>query len=116
MLSSPYCSRLDLFFPLPDLEATLPAVGDSFTETVALSPCENGPCAGWLLPDYSFTYRTTRLPDVGTGFRGELLAAMRRSHIERADDAIAAGLRSLATPVDRNAEAEPAPNPAVAGR
>lgn len=111
-----FLGGLDVFFPVPDLEATLPNVGDSFTETVVLSPCEHGACAGWLLPDYAFTYRTTRLPDVGTDFRSELVAAMRRSRIERADEAIAAGLRLLTTPPPRQAEPEPAPPTVTAGR
>ena len=92
-----------LFFPIPDLEATLPNVGDSFTETVVLFPCPEGTdvCGGWDFADYSFTYRTTRLADVRTDFRSELLAAMERSHIANPGDAIAAGLRSLAAPVER---------------
>lgn len=106
-----FIGRRELFFPLPDLEATLPNVGDSFTETVALSPCPEGTdtCGGWDLPDYSFTYRTTRLPDASAGFRPELLAAMRRSGIALAGDAVAAGLRALAAPEDRQAEAEAVP-------
>ncbi len=102
----------ELFFPIPDLETTLPNVGDSFIETVALNPCEGDDICGapWAgFPDYSFTYRTTRLPDVHTTFRDELLAAMRRSRIAIAGDAVAAGLRSLPAPVDRQAEAKPEP-------
>lgn len=96
----------ELFFPVPDLESTLPNVGDSFTETVVLSPCPPGSdvCGDWDFPDYSFTYRTTRLPDVGTDFRSQLLAAMERSQIAGAGDAVAAGLRLLASPGDRKAE------------
>ncbi len=95
---------------MPDLESTLPNVGDSFTETVVLSPCQSDEnvCGGWDLPDYTFTYRTTRLPDVGTDFRSELLAAMKRSGIPIASDAVAAGLRALVEPEVRQAEAEPA--------
>ena len=104
-----FLGGMELFFPVPDLEATLPAVGDSFTETVALSPCEHGFCAGWLLPDYSFTYRTTRMPDVGTDFRTELSAAMTRTDITRADEAVAAGLRLLAATPPRPAEKETPP-------
>lgn len=98
----------ELFFPVPDLEATLPNVGDSFTETVVLDPCPPGAdaCGDWDFPDYSFTYRTTRLPDVGTDFRSELVAAMERSRIGTAGAAVAAGLRLLAAPVDRKAEPE----------
>jgi hypothetical protein len=98
----------DLFFPVPDLEATLPNVGDSFSETVRLSDCQEGPdlCGDVGLSGYSFTYRTTRLPDVRTDFRSQLLAAMERSGIMVAGDAIAAGLRSLSAPRDRGAERE----------
>jgi len=99
----------ELFFPIPDLEATLPNVGDSFTETVVLSPCQGDDVCGagiFGFPDYSFTYRTTRLGDVQTDFFSELLAAMERSGIAVAGDAVAAGLRSLGTPTDREAEEE----------
>jgi hypothetical protein len=99
----------ELFFPIPDLESTLPNVGDSFTETVVLGGCPPGygVCADWLDGDYSFTYRTTRLPDVTTDFRSQLVAAMERSQIQIAGDAVAAGLRSLTSPIDRQAEHEP---------
>jgi hypothetical protein len=98
----------ELFFPVPDLETTLPNVGDSFTETVMMFPCPPGVevCGAWDFPDYSFTYRTTRLPDVRTDFRSQLLAAMERSGIAVAGDAVAAGLRSLRAPIDREAERE----------
>lgn len=113
-----FIGRRALFFPLPDLEGTLPNVGDSFTETVVLSPCEGetDACGGWDLPDYTFTYRTTRLPDFPTDFRDRLTAAMRLGGIAVATDAVAAGLRLLTAPVDRRAEAEPAPGPTLAGR
>lgn len=98
----------ELFFPIWDLEASLPNVGDSVTETVALFPCPEAEiCGAWDFADYTFTYRTTRLADRVTDFRSELTAAMTRSGIAVAGDAVAAGLRSLATPMDRNAEIEP---------
>lgn len=102
---------IDLFFPLPDLESTLLNVGDTFTETVVLSPCRPGEdtCDVTYGPDYSFTYRTTRLGDVATDFGSELVTAMERSGITVAGNAVAAGLRSLAAPVDRNAEPEVGP-------
>ena len=109
--------RRELFFPVPDLETTLPQVGDSFTETVVLSPCEDDEdvCGGWDLPDYSFTYRTTRLPDVSTDFRSRLEAAMKRTGILQAEDAVAAGLSLLAAPRPRQAEVEPGPLATPAG-
>ena len=105
-----FIGRRELFFPLPDLEATLPNVGDSFTETVVLGLCPEGTtvCGGWDTPDYTFTYRTTRLPDVRTDFRSQLEAAMARSGIRLAGDAVAAALRGVEAPVDRKAEPEPA--------
>ena len=99
----------ELFFPIPDLETTLPNVGDSFTETVVLSPCEGDDLCGpgiFGFPDYSFTYRTTRLADVRTNFRDELRVAMQRSGIAIAGEAVAAGLRSLRAPIERKAEPE----------
>ncbi|MFO1141939.1 MAG: hypothetical protein U1E59_06015 [Amaricoccus sp.] len=107
-LGDDFIGRRELFFPAPELAATLPNVGDSFTETVVLSPCGEGvdTCGGWDLPDYSFTYRTTRLPDVPTDFRSRLLAAMERSGVLTAGATVAAGLQSLATPADRQAVEE----------
>ena len=101
-----FIGRRELFFPVSGLETTLPNVGDSFTETVALSACQadENVCGGWDLPDYTFSYRTTRLPDVRTDFRSQVLASMERSGIATASDAVAAGLRALAPPVDRKAE------------
>ncbi|HVJ60129.1 MAG TPA: hypothetical protein VM528_06170, partial [Burkholderiaceae bacterium] len=52
-------------------------------------------------PDYSFTYRTTRLADVQTDFLSQVRIAMDRSGILLATDTIAAGLRSLQPPVPR---------------
>lgn len=57
-------------------------------------------CAGWLLPDYSFTCRTTRLPDVRTDFRSQLLAAMDRTGIALADGAAATPPRPAETEVE----------------
>lgn len=96
----------ELFFPVPDLESTLPNVGDSFTETVKLNPCgeEVDVCGAADFADYTFTYRTTRLADVSTDFVSLLRAAMQRGGIAVAGDAVAAALRSLAAPVDRQAE------------
>jgi hypothetical protein len=112
-----FIGRRELFFPVPDLESTLPNVGDSFTETVVLIPCPPGTsaCGGWFSTDYSFTYRTTRLPDVQTDFRSQLLAAMERSQIRIAGDAVAAGLRMLTAPTDRKAEPDE-PDDVVARR
>ncbi|HEY9566534.1 MAG TPA: hypothetical protein VIR38_00470 [Thalassobaculum sp.] len=93
--------------PAQDLEAALPNVGDELIETVVLSPCEGGgTCGGWGLPDYSFTYRVTRLSDVRTDFLSQLQAAMQRSGIRTATETVASGLRALHAPVPRETQPE----------
>lgn len=57
-----------LSFPLQDLAAAMPFVGDVVEETAILGPChdERGCVTTPLGPspaEYSFTYRVTRLPD-----------------------------------------------------
>lgn len=97
-------ARIDL--STQDLEA-LPNVGDEYIETVVLSPCENdGVCGGADLPDYSFTYRITRLPDARVDLRSVLDEAMHRSGARTELEAIAAGLRSLRAPSPRKIEPE----------
>ena len=96
-------TQVDL--PAQDLEAALPGVGDELIETVVLSPCEGGgTCGGWGLPDYSFTYRVTRLPDVRTDFLSELQAGMQRSGIRSATEAVVSGLQALRAPNPRETE------------
>lgn len=104
-------ARLD--FSIHELETALPNVGDEFIETVVLSPCQGGgTCGGWDLPDYSFTYRITRLPDVQVDPRVVLEDAMRRSGARTEMDAVIAGLRKLPAPRSRNIERQPANQPA----
>ena len=97
-----------------DLEAALPNVGEEFTETVVLDPCPGGACAG--APDYSFTFRVTRLPDVRTDFLSTLGAAVRTSSARSETEAIFAGLRSLKTPHRRKVEQEKGSSPAEGER
>lgn len=57
-------------------------------------------------PDYTFTYRITRLPDVRVDLRSVLDEAMRRSGARSELEAIVAGLRSLRAPSPRKIEPE----------
>jgi hypothetical protein len=116
----PYCVPTDgdddfigharLEFSAQELEAALPNVGDEFVETVVLNPCEHGTeCGGgWPtgLPDYSFTYRITRMPNGEVDMREIINAAMRRSGARSELEAIIAGLRSLRAPEPRPIEPE----------
>jgi hypothetical protein len=71
-----------------------------------LTPCPNGVsvCGGWDLPDYSFTFRVTRLPDARIGVRSVLDEAMRRIGSGSELETIVAGLRSLPPPSPRKIE------------
>lgn len=89
-----------------DLEAALPKVGDEYIETVVLNPCQDQVCGDFDFPDYTFTYRITRLPDVRVDLRSVLDEAMRRSGARSELEAIAAGLRSLRAPSPRKIEPE----------
>ena len=101
-----FIGRARVDFSAQDFEAVLPNVGDEYVETVVLDPCPGAQCAGF--PDYSFTYRITRLPDVRVDLRSELNEAMRRSGARSELEAIVAGLRSLRAPSPRKVEAETA--------
>lgn len=94
-------ARIDLL--AQDLEPVLPHVGDQYTETVVLFPCEYDECGG-NLPDYTFTYRITRLSDARLTLGSLLDKAMRRSGIRSELEAIAAGLRALRAPRSRQIE------------
>lgn len=94
-----FIGRAQVDLPRQNLEAALPNVGDELIETVVLSPCEGGDvCGGWDFPDYTFTYRITRLADVRTDFLSQLEAAMRRSGARSRTEAVIDGLRSLRAP------------------
>jgi len=95
-------ARID--YPTHELEAALPNVGDEVVETVKLDPCPGGYCAGF--PDYTFTWRVTRLPDVRVDLRAVLDEAMQRGGARSELEAIRAGLRSLRAPIPRKAEPE----------
>ena len=73
-----------------------------------LNPCSRdiSACDVTYGPDYSFTYRFTRLPDVRVDLRSVLDEAMQRSGVRSEIEAIAAGLRSLRAPAPRNIEPE----------
>ncbi len=89
-------------YPTHELEAALPNVGDEVVETVKLDPCPGQICAGF--PDYTFTWRVTRLPDVRVDLRSVLDEAMHRSGARSELEAIATGLRSLRAPSPRKIE------------
>ena len=80
-------------YPTQDLEAGLPNVGDEVIESIALEACPGSSCAGY--PDYTFTWRVTRLQDVRVDFRELLTEAMQRSGARTELEAITAGLRYL---------------------
>ena len=92
-----FIGRAPVELTMQELEAALPNVGDEHVRTIVLSPCPAGVsvCGGWDLPDYSFTFRVTRLPDVRVGVGSVLNEAMRRIGSDSELDTIVAGLRSL---------------------
>jgi hypothetical protein len=96
-------ARIDL--STLDLEAVLPNVGDEHIETVVLNPCPIGEvCGGSDLPDYSFTFRVTRVRDARVALRSLLEDAMRRTGARSELEAIVTGLRSLRAPSPRQVE------------
>lgn len=97
-----FIGRAQIDYPTQDLEAALPHVGDEVVETVKLDPCPGWICAGY--PDYTFTWRVTRLPDVRVDLRAVLDEAMGRSGARSELEAIATGLRSLRAPIPRKIE------------
>jgi hypothetical protein len=102
-----FIGRLRLDFMAHDFDAVLHNVGDTFIETVALNPCRGADvCDVTYGPDYTFTYRITRMPDVRVGLRSVLDEAMQRSGARSELEAIVAGLRSLRAPVPRKVEPE----------
>jgi hypothetical protein len=89
-------------YPMQELEAALPNVGDEQIESVTLDPCPGQICAGF--PDYTFTWRVTRLPDALVNLGSLVNEAMQRSGARSEVEAIAAGLRSLRAPSPRKIE------------
>jgi hypothetical protein len=84
----------------------LPNVGDEYIETVVLNPCDydESVCDVTYGPDYTFTYRITRLSDVRVGLSAVLDEAMRKVGARSELEAIVAGLRSLRAPSLRQIE------------
>lgn len=91
-----------------ELEAKLPSVGSEHIETVVLNPCRGGDvCDVTFGPDYSFTFRVTRLANARVQVRLVLDEAMRTIGARSELEAIVAGLRALRAPSPRKIEAEP---------
>ena len=101
-----FIGRAQIDYSTQELEAGLPHVGDELIETVKLFPCIDDVCGAWDFPEYTFTWRVTRLADVRVDFRAVLDEAMRRSGAGSELEAIATGLRSLRAPSPRKIEPE----------
>lgn len=100
-----FIGRAHIDLSMQDLKAALPNVGDEYIETVVLEQCDSGStCDVTYGPDYSFTYRITRLRDARIGLRPMLDKAMGTIGTHSELDAIAAGLRSLRAPSPRQIE------------
>jgi hypothetical protein len=105
-------ARIEL--SIQELEAVLPNVGDEQIRTVKLFPCRNleQVCAtGPFDPDYTFTFRISRLPDVRVGVRSVLDEAIGRIGPISELQAIVAGLRLLRAPSPRKGESETVDQP-----
>ncbi|HSA86339.1 MAG TPA: hypothetical protein VLE46_09160 [Nitrospira sp.] len=102
-----FIGRAQIDLTQQDLDAVLLNVGDEYVETVVLNPCRGADvCDVTWGPDYTFTYRITRLPDAQGGLHGVLDEAMRKIGARSELEAIAAGLRSLRMPSPRKVESE----------
>jgi hypothetical protein len=103
-----FIGRAQIDLTQQDLDAVLPNVGDEYVETVVLSHCTAAEpvCDVSWGPDYTFTYRITRLPDAQGGLHGVLDEAMRKIGTRSEQEAIAAGLRALRVPSPRKVEPE----------
>ncbi|MBL8037819.1 MAG: hypothetical protein JNN16_09990 [Nitrospira sp.] len=100
-----FIGRARVDFSALDLEAVLPNVGDEHVETVVLSACPSGEvCSDADLPDYSFTFRVTRVRDARVELRSLLEDAMHRTGARSELEAIVTGLRSLRAPSPRQVE------------
>lgn len=104
-----FIGRAQIYYSTQELEAALPHVGDEQIESITLFPCPSGQdaCGDSGFPDYTFTWRVTRLPNRLVGFPSILSEAMRRSGAGSELEAIRAGLRSLRAPSPRKIEPEP---------
>jgi hypothetical protein len=112
-----FIGRRQLDFTMQELEAALPNVGDERIETVKLSPCRKDEyLCGGNLPDYTFTYRVTRLPNVSVGLSSVLDEAMSKIGARSELEAIVAGLRSLRAPSPRKIEPENGRNGPILSR
>ena len=110
---APWCShgngddfigRARINYSTQELEAALPHVGDEQIESIKLDPCPGQICAGF--PDYTFTWRVTRLPNALVNLGTLVNEAMQRSGAGSELEAIATGLRSLRAPSPRKIEPE----------
>lgn len=91
-----------------ELETKLPSVGSEHIETVVLNPCRGSDvCDVTFGPDYSFTFRVTRLANALVQVRVVLDEAMRTIGARSELEAIVAGLRALRPPSPRKIEPEP---------
>jgi hypothetical protein len=99
-----FIGRRRIELSIQELEAILPNVGDEHIKTESLFGCRNLEqicTTGLFDPDYTFTFRVTRLPDVRIGVRSVLDEAMRRIGSGSELETIVAGLRSLPAPTPR---------------
>lgn len=103
-----FIGRTQIDYSPQELEAALPKVGDEQIESITLSPCPSGQdaCGGWDLPDYTFTWRVTRLPNALVNLGALFNEAMQRSGARSELEAITAGLRYLRAPSPRKTEPE----------
>jgi hypothetical protein len=99
-----FIGRARIDYSTQELEAALRNVGDEQIESIKLDPCPGQLCAGF--PDYTFTWRVTRLPDALVNLGTLVNEAMQRSSAGSELEAIAAGLRSLRAPSPRKIEPE----------
>jgi hypothetical protein len=102
-----FLGHAQMDFSIQELETALPQVGDQLIQTVVLNPCRGADvCDVTYGPDYSFTYRITRLPDAQGGLHRVLDEAMHKIGTRSELEAIAAGLRALRAPSPRKVESE----------
>ena len=99
-----FIGRAQIDYSTQELETALPHVGDEQIESITLDPCPGQICAGF--PDYTFTWRVTRLPNALVNLGTLVNEAMQRSGVGSELEAIATGLRSLRAPIPRKIEPE----------